>query len=264
MEDDTNMIWRALADPTRRRLIELLSGRPRTVGELCAPFAGELTRFAVMKHLGVLRDAGLVLTRKEGRRSWNHLNAVPLRRLYERWVGPRADAIATSLTALKRHAERDEAQPETSAMPASSTIPVHVIEQALRIAAPRERVFRALTEETSQWFWRGANRDNPPSVIEPRIGGRFFHDLGGGTGKLFATITLLEPPRRMRMAGDFGHGEAVLCNITFDLVDTASGCEVRVSHHVAGEVMEEMIKEFDDGWAYELNSLRSYIEESAA
>ncbi|HEU4898462.1 MAG TPA: metalloregulator ArsR/SmtB family transcription factor, partial [Actinomycetota bacterium] len=80
--DGTAMVWRALADPTRRAILDLLADRARTTGELSEAFP-EVSRFAVMKHLGVLETAGLVVVRRRGRERWNHLNGVPLREAYE-------------------------------------------------------------------------------------------------------------------------------------------------------------------------------------
>src|SRR5262245_53030712 len=78
-------VWRALANPVRRQLLDASSAGPRTTGDLAAEVP-ELSRFAVMQHLGVLTDAGLVVARPRGRHRFNHLNPVPLRRWYERWV----------------------------------------------------------------------------------------------------------------------------------------------------------------------------------
>ncbi len=66
--EDLDAAWRALADPPRRRILDLLRRRPTTTAELAAQF--ECTRFGVMKHLGVLVDAGLVVVRREGRQRW--------------------------------------------------------------------------------------------------------------------------------------------------------------------------------------------------
>src|SRR5262249_4567545 len=85
--DDLAPVFRALADPTRRAILQLLRRAPRTTGQLSAPFP-RLSRFAVVKHLGVLKAAGLVLVRAEGRSRWNRLNAAPLRALFERWLRP--------------------------------------------------------------------------------------------------------------------------------------------------------------------------------
>src|SRR5215208_6375718 len=101
MED---RVLRALADPTRRSLLDLLRDGPRTTGALAGAFP-EVTRFAVMKHLGVLTDAGLVVVRRRGRERWNHLNAVPLRQAYERWMAPYAEAAAVTSLRLKDFVE---------------------------------------------------------------------------------------------------------------------------------------------------------------
>ncbi|GLZ45736.1 transcriptional regulator [Actinomycetospora sp. NBRC 106375] len=79
-------MFRALADPTRRLLLDRLFERDgRTLGELEAEVP-ELTRFGVMKHLGVLEQAGLVATRKDGRRKLHYLNPVPIRLISDRWI----------------------------------------------------------------------------------------------------------------------------------------------------------------------------------
>jgi len=106
MDDELDAVFKALADPTRRTILDLLKPGPKTTGQLCGTFAG-LSRYAVMKHLGVLADAGLVLVRREGRRRYNYLNAVPIRQVYERWMGPYAELWSSSLLRLKDHVERD-------------------------------------------------------------------------------------------------------------------------------------------------------------
>ncbi|HEY6277257.1 MAG TPA: helix-turn-helix domain-containing protein, partial [Streptosporangiaceae bacterium] len=100
-------LWRALASPWRRRLLDLLRVGPATTGALAGQLP-ELSRFAVMQHLGVLADAGVVVIERRGRDRVNHLNPVPLREWYERWVQPMADSGAASLLALKRAAETGE------------------------------------------------------------------------------------------------------------------------------------------------------------
>lgn len=78
-------VWRALANPIRRRILDHLRDGSRTTGELADRFP-ELSRFAVMQHLGVLEEAELVVPRREGRHRYNHLNPVPIQRVYDRWV----------------------------------------------------------------------------------------------------------------------------------------------------------------------------------
>jgi len=98
--DDLDVIWKALADRTRREILDYLRDGPRTTSEIVQQFP-QLTRFGVMKHIDVLREAGLILTREEGRRRVNSINAVPLRRIYERWVSRYEDVWASQLLGLK-------------------------------------------------------------------------------------------------------------------------------------------------------------------
>ena len=78
-------VWKALADPTRRAILDLLRGGPKTTTAIVEAFP-HLTRFGVMKHVEVLRQAGLINTREDGRQRINSLNAVPIRQIYERWL----------------------------------------------------------------------------------------------------------------------------------------------------------------------------------
>jgi DNA-binding transcriptional ArsR family regulator len=106
MADDLDHVWRALAEPTRRALLDMLRDQPATTGQLVERFPA-LTRFAVMKHLNVLEDAGLLIVRRRGRERWNYINTVPIRQIYERWMGPYAEQWSSALLRLKEHAERD-------------------------------------------------------------------------------------------------------------------------------------------------------------
>jgi len=103
---DQELVWKCLADPTRRRILDLVRNGPRTTGDIAAEF-DHLTRFAVMKHLGRLQEARLVITESRGRERWHYLNAVPLKRIVQRWVHPYADEAAGSLLRLKRYIEKD-------------------------------------------------------------------------------------------------------------------------------------------------------------
>jgi DNA-binding transcriptional ArsR family regulator len=100
-------VWRALANPLRRALLDELRSGPRTTGQL-ADAIPDHSRFAVMQHLEVLVAADLVVVRRRGRHRYNHLNPVPLRRWYERWVVPLADEAATEMLALQRHTEQPQ------------------------------------------------------------------------------------------------------------------------------------------------------------
>lgn len=105
MKEDADRIWKALADPTRRALLDALGQAPRTTGELVEGQPG-LCRTAVMKHLDQLTAAGLVVVRREGRVRWNYLNPVPIQRVCERWIKPHLRQMTGALSRLKDQAER--------------------------------------------------------------------------------------------------------------------------------------------------------------
>jgi DNA-binding transcriptional ArsR family regulator len=106
MSVDLDPVWRALSDPTRRAILDLLRRKPQTTGEIAEQVPG-LSRFGVMKHLAVLRGAGLVQAKGEGRNVRNTLNVVPIRLIYERWVSDYEDLWAKKLARLKRSMETE-------------------------------------------------------------------------------------------------------------------------------------------------------------
>lgn len=103
-DDDNDLIFKALGNGVRRRILDLLKEEPRTTGTLCEAFP-ELDRCTVMQHLKVLEGADLVIAQRDGRERWNHLNAIPIQRLHERWIGAYAEHAAARLSRLKRDLE---------------------------------------------------------------------------------------------------------------------------------------------------------------
>ncbi len=102
MDDD--LVFRALADPTRRFLLDLLFEREgRTLSELEAKV--EMTRFGVMKHLRLLEQAGLVVTRRSGREKLHFLNPVPIRLIHDRWIDKYTERRVSALSDLKTELE---------------------------------------------------------------------------------------------------------------------------------------------------------------
>ena len=105
---DDDRVFKALADPTRRLLLDRLFVRDgRTLTELESEV--EMTRFGVMKHLRVLEDAGLVVTRKVGREKLHYLNPVPIRLVHDRWIDKFTEQRVSALLDLKHRLEEDSA-----------------------------------------------------------------------------------------------------------------------------------------------------------
>ena len=104
MNDDDDLVFKALADPSRRFLLDKLFARDgQTLTELETEL--DMTRFGVMKHLRLLEDAGLVVSRKEGRLKLHYLNPVPIRLIHDRWIDKFTEHHVSALTDLKRALE---------------------------------------------------------------------------------------------------------------------------------------------------------------
>jgi uncharacterized protein YndB with AHSA1/START domain len=141
MTDDMAPVFRALADANRRILLDRLFERDgQTLGELCEALPG-MTRFGVMKHLGILEEAGLISTRRVGREKRHYLDPVPIRLVHDRWTSKFAESIVGQMTALKRHQEA----------PMSTVDHVY----SVYIKAPPERIWRAITDgdETVRYYF---------------------------------------------------------------------------------------------------------------
>ena len=108
-EDGLDGVWKALSDNTRRSILDLLRHGPRTTTEIVEAFP-HLSRFGVMKHIDVLREAGLIQTRDESRQRINSLNVVPIRQIYERWVGRFEELWTSHLLRIKEDAEAAQGQ----------------------------------------------------------------------------------------------------------------------------------------------------------
>src|SRR5207253_9704807 len=107
---DTDDVFKALADPSRRLLLDSLFLRDgQSLSELAGHLPG-MTRFGVMKHLRQLEAAGLVATRKVGREKLHYLNPVPIRLIHDRWIGKYAEPWVGALADLKQGLERNAAE----------------------------------------------------------------------------------------------------------------------------------------------------------
>jgi DNA-binding transcriptional ArsR family regulator len=110
MSKELDAVWKALADPTRRAILDVLREGPKTTTAIVEAFP-RLTRFGVMKHLDVLREAGLVNTREEGRQRINSLNAVPIRKIYERWMSRYSEFWSDHLLRIQEDVQANRPKP---------------------------------------------------------------------------------------------------------------------------------------------------------
>lgn len=99
-ESNEDAVFKALANARRRQMLDAIKVAPQTTGMLCDAFT-DMDRCTVMQHLKVLEAAGLIIARREGRERWNHLNALPIKAIHDRWISQYAGHAISVLEALK-------------------------------------------------------------------------------------------------------------------------------------------------------------------
>jgi DNA-binding transcriptional ArsR family regulator/uncharacterized protein YndB with AHSA1/START domain len=235
---DGERVWSALSDPTRRRILDLLRERPRITGDIASRF--EISRIAVMRHLQVLSAAGLVTSRKRGRERWHYLDAVPLQKMYERWVDTYAAGWASGLLRIGRRVER------RGQLVSADRLAIDVA-MDVSIAGPRGDVFAALTEDPAGWWGHPYLRaDATALTLERRLGGLVVESWPGG-GVVLATVTGWSEDRYLQLTGPFHLGVAMGV-ATFDLSDRDELTSLQFSFRAFGAIEPELIERFKEGW----------------
>jgi DNA-binding transcriptional ArsR family regulator/uncharacterized protein YndB with AHSA1/START domain len=256
-QDDFASIWKALAEPARRQILDLLRLRPYTTGQLTEQLG--LSRYAVMKHLASLEHSGLITVRKQGRQRWNHLNPVPLQQISERWLRPYEAMWARSLFHLKEFVEGADEMTGTHELGPLESVSIDL---ELTIAAGPEPVFEALTRNVSAWWGPPyLHGDATDLVLEPRIGGRFYEVWGEDEGVLWATVTSLRRPRELRLVGPIGMPEPTHGVVTFQLEPREDATIVRLRHEAFGKIGAQTRASYEAGWKDLLDiRLRALVE----
>jgi DNA-binding transcriptional ArsR family regulator/uncharacterized protein YndB with AHSA1/START domain len=260
---ELDAVWKALADPTRRRILDALREQPRTTGQLCEPF--KLSRFAIMKHLAILERARLVVLRREGRERWNHLNTVPIQQIHERWVRPYEAIWSRNLLALRDHVEQSTEKPMTSNPLTQAAFGVAQIELEIPLKARPARVWEALVRETSDW-WSKDFHTSPATkgfVIEPRLGGHAYEDCGNGAGQIWYSVIGVHPPESLMMLGlltpAFGGPAQTILQLT--LKDAGKNTILQLSDTIFGKVGDDKLSQTREGWMMLFDAgLRTLIE----
>lgn len=179
-------VFRALADPSRRRLLDALRDSDgRTLSELCQVLPN-LTRFGVAKHLGVLEDAGLVIARKVGRSKHHYLNAVPIQDIADRWIDRYRARDARMLVDLRDDLEQGVTMTQTT--------PRFV--QRIHIKAPVDKVWQALVDPqfTTRYYYGFALVADTVSD-----GTDYSYRDAEGAEAIVGRIVAAEPPSRLVM-----------------------------------------------------------------
>lgn len=255
-------VWKALGDPTRRELLELLREGPMTTGVLCERFT--MTRYGVMKHLDVLEAAGLLLVKREGRQRFNHLNAVPLQRLVRRFVRGFAEVNASRLLDLEQVLAADaenKTQPESKTMSNDTNLSFHIV-QEITYAASKEKVWAAVTRDISKWWGFHIGPNDSEITLDGRVGGVFIERWGDGEGELYGTVTHLRKGQKMTLEGAMGLRGPGVSKYSFELEDSDGATKLTLNHYCHGTRDADTEGSFREGWTELLTkNLKKWVED---
>lgn len=233
-------VFKALADPTRRELLdELFLADGQTLSALEQRFA--MTRFGVMKHLKQLEDAGLVVTRRQGREKLHYLNAVPLRLVHDRWVSKYAEPWAAGLSELKT-----------------------------RLEDTMEKVFEIYVRTTPERLWEAIT--DPEIRSKYSFGLHYASDMTPGSrfeashpkaeGLLGEGENVeIDPPRRlvqtMRALWSDDVKSEGTSRVTWEIEPVGDSCRLMVIHD---QLREGANNELYGGWPMILSGLKTWLE----
>jgi len=250
-------VFRALADASRRFLLDLLFERDgRTLTELESELA--MTRFGVMKHLKVLEEAGLVVTRRAGREKLHFLNAVPIRLVHDRWIDKYTEPQVAALVDLKAELEDD-----MSATTTYSTVQVHRV----YIKATPERIWTALTEAD----WAEKYGYQCRIAYELREGGTYKAFANAAMGNegdviLKGEVVAVEPPRRLVQTWDPVWIDEPATRLTYEIAEGPNGvCSLTLTHDLAdapltADQVAGRLENAGGGWPQVLSDLKTLLE----
>ncbi len=233
-------VFKALADPTRRSLLdELFRSDGQTLSALEQHF--EMSRFGVMKHLKLLEEAGLVVTRRHGREKLHFLNPVPIRLVHDRWVSKYAEPWAATLSGLKD-----------------------------RLETPMEKVFEIYIRTTPQLLWEAITTSDIRSKYQFGCGitsdwtpgSRFEMSSPGASDLLGEGVNLeIDPPHRLVQSmvalwGDDVKSEGST-RITWEIEPIGDSCRLTVTHD---QLRAEANEQLYGGWPMILSGLKTWLE----
>jgi uncharacterized protein YndB with AHSA1/START domain/DNA-binding transcriptional ArsR family regulator len=251
-------VFKALADPTRRGLLdELFKEDGQTLSALEARV--DMTRFGVMKHLAVLEDAGLVVTRRRGREKLHYLNTVPIRLAHDRWVSKFAEPWAATLSRLK--ADLEDAMMETvkTVSWTEGTAPVAggaaVFEVFIKTTP--ERLWEAITdpEQRSKYSFGVETQSDwtPGSEYIARVSG--VADIAAGKN------IEVDPPRLLVQTFEALWSDEVKAQgttrVTWEIEPVGTSCRLTVIHD---QLPPDANPQLYGGWPMILSGLKTLLE----
>ena len=234
------MVFRSLADPTRRALLDALFAQDgQTLASLTARH--EMTRIGVAKHLRLLEEAGLVVTQRRGREKLHYLNAVPIRLIHDRWVSKYTDAWVAGLTGLRAELEQSMEK---------------IFEIYIRTTP--ERLWSAITDpaiRAKYHFGAGVESDWSPGSTYTMGHPASERPLAEGEN------LVVEPPRRlvqsMRVLWSEDAEREGTSRVTWEIEPVGDSCRLTVTHD---QLRDGAPSELYGGWPMILSGLKTWLE----
>ena len=244
--DTADKVFRALADPSRRRILDLVKANPGiTVNALTEAF--DFTRFAVMKHLKVLEEAEVIVPRREGKTKQLFLNVIPIQTIYDRWISQYSARMASGLTHLKYALEKE------NAMMATKTEQLYV----LYIQTSVDKLWDAITtpEITLQYFHNTAVRSDfeKGSSIE-----YVLNKDGEERVAVTGEIVEIEPKKRLVHTFAFPSHDDAPSVVSYDIEAQGDVTKLTVTHAFESET--ETFKGTSQGWPHIFSAMKTLLE----
>jgi DNA-binding transcriptional ArsR family regulator/uncharacterized protein YndB with AHSA1/START domain len=247
-------LWKALAHPKRHRIILMLGEKARTTGELCTYF--DVSRFAVMRHLKVLEQAGFIVSRREGRQRWNFLNEELLKRIQLAHLENGGESEYQLNEVVNFLARQEGTQAE------GPKLAEQTLQKDVSLQATPDQVFKALTGDIDRW-WSYRITSDSHVQLEPWVGGRFYETFNDGGGALYAIVTYLRPGEEIRLNGSMGLAEEAAGNlIQISLKpQPPDATRLQLTHRFLGKVSPVTLDAFKSSWEELLTQqLKRFVE----
>ncbi len=232
-------VFRALADPTRRSLLDKLFKKD---GQTLTALVGKrrMTRFGVMKHLRLLEEAGLIVTKRQGREKLHFLNPVPIRVIHDRWVSKYTGPWVAALSDLKNELERNNME--------------KVFE--IYIKTTPERLWKAITDTEMR------RKYNFGAVVTSNWTAGSRYQASGNGAPIFEGENLeVDPPRRLVQSFRALWGEDVksegTSRVTWQIEPVGDSCLLRVTHD---QLREDANNQLYGGWPMILSGIKTLLE----
>ena len=235
-------IFKALSDPTRRQLLDTLRDRGGlSLTELEQGLG--MTRFGVMKHLKVLEEANLVLTRRDGRFKYHYLNALPIQEVADRWMAPYAKPLARFALNLKNALESE---------PPMADKPDFVFSTYIRTTP--DKLWDALTnpEMTQQFYYGGRVQ------ADMRVGGNFSYLAPNGEINLHGEVLELDPPKKLvtTFRATWAEAGGETTRVMYEIEPMGEVCKFTMTHFD----YEKSRAGVETGWPIIVAGLKTLLE----